>query len=85
MERFQSYEADMQTMENVVDKKGHEREEIIHFLENTTADIRRIQGEIEKERKRLEGSEASEQKGLEDTDQKSPPESDSPRHDQTTL
>jgi hypothetical protein len=85
MERFQSYEADMQTMENVVDKKGHEREEIINFLENTSADALRIQGEIEKERKRLGGSEASEQKGLEDTDQKSPPEPDSLQHDQTTL
>jgi GTPase SAR1 family protein len=83
MERFQSYEADMQTMENVVDKKGHEREEIIHFLENTTVDVQRIQGEIEKERKRLGGLEASEQKGLEDTDQKSPPGSDSLQHDQT--
>jgi hypothetical protein len=85
IERFQSYEADMQTIENVVDKKGHDREEIIHFLENTTADVQRIQGEIEKERKLLGNLEMSGQKGLEETDQKSPPESDSLQHDQTSL
>jgi hypothetical protein len=46
MERFQAYDTNIRAMENVVKKKGQEREELISFLESVAEDAALIQIEI---------------------------------------
>ncbi|KPK31641.1 MAG: hypothetical protein AMK70_12125 [Nitrospira bacterium SG8_35_1] len=53
LERYQSYDTDIQTLEQMVEKKGAEREEIINFLKQVESDARTIQDHIEKFRNRI--------------------------------
>ena len=46
MERFQSYDTNIRAMENLIEKKGKDREELISFLDRISEDATRIQMEI---------------------------------------
>lgn len=43
MERFQSYDTNITAMENLIEKKGKDREELISFLDHVSEDATRIQ------------------------------------------
>jgi hypothetical protein len=53
MERYQSYDTDIQALEQMVEKKGTEREEILSFLDQMESDAGNIQDHIEILRNRL--------------------------------
>lgn len=46
MERFQSYNTDMKSLEQVIAKKGSDREEMINFLDWLTSSARRVHSDI---------------------------------------
>ena len=46
MERFQSYDTNIRAMENLIEKKGKDREELISFLDHVSEDATRIQMDI---------------------------------------
>ncbi len=54
MERFQSFNTDLRTMEEVMKKKGSDREEMINFLDSVSVDVRRIKKSIDKCRAAIE-------------------------------
>lgn len=53
MERFQSYDTNIRAMENLIEKKGKDREELISFLDHVSEDATRIQMEINTARKTI--------------------------------
>jgi GTPase SAR1 family protein len=60
MERFQFYGADMNTIEKLVVKEEHEREELVRSLDKFAEDARHIQEMIASERERVKLSDSSE-------------------------
>ena len=53
MERFQTYDTNIRAMENLIEKKGKDREELISFLDHLAEDATRIQMEIHTARKTI--------------------------------
>ncbi len=53
MERYRSYDADLMTMEKVMEKKGLDRENMIDFLDRVAEDALRIKGTIDRAREKL--------------------------------
>jgi hypothetical protein len=53
MERFQTYDTNIRAMENLIEKKGKDREELISFLDHVAEDATRIQMEINTARKTI--------------------------------
>ncbi len=54
MERFQTFNTDLRTIEEVMKKKGSDREEMINFLDSVSVDVRRIKKSIDKCRAAIE-------------------------------
>jgi predicted house-cleaning noncanonical NTP pyrophosphatase (MazG superfamily) len=53
MEQYQSYNADIQAIEKIVEKKGKDREDMIGLLDGVAENAHAIQMNIEKARERL--------------------------------
>ena len=56
MERFQSYDTNIKAMENIIEKKGKDREELIRFLDRVSENATRIQMEIKSARETIKTS-----------------------------
>jgi hypothetical protein len=54
MERYQSYDADLMTLEELTKKKGAEREDIINFLDRVAFDAQHLQETVDKCRVAIE-------------------------------
>jgi hypothetical protein len=54
MEQFQSCNADLKALEEMMEKKGSEREGMINFLDNVSVNAQRIQDTIIKCRSAIE-------------------------------
>ncbi|MCK5505470.1 MAG: dynamin family protein [Thermodesulfovibrionia bacterium] len=54
MERYQSYDTDLMTMEELIKKKGAEREDIIDFLDRVAFDAQHLQETVDKCRVAIE-------------------------------
>ena len=56
MERFQIYDTNIKALENLIEKKGKDREELISFLNNLSEDATRMQMEIKTARETIKRS-----------------------------
>ncbi|HDH34463.1 MAG TPA: hypothetical protein ENG88_03305 [Nitrospirae bacterium] len=56
MEKFQSYDTNIKAIENLIEKKGKDREELISFLDHVSEDAARIQMEIRTARETIKAS-----------------------------
>jgi len=53
LERLRAYDTDLTELTRVMETRGDEREQIIALLDKTSAELRKIQGDIEKARERM--------------------------------
>jgi GTPase SAR1 family protein len=56
MERFQTYDTNIKAMENLLEKKGKDREELVSFLDRVSEDATRIQMKINTARETIKKS-----------------------------